>query len=195
MTYSDGDPYDSPSTGIPQTFDNLTVPSNMIYPTHSSPPKDTFTPLEVDVLPNHILNRRRLRPRNLHQDFVELLRQPLDPEEKLVPAMKELWEDERRRRLGRGQGIAESQMLPVSGGGRGRSMAELGYKTEEGGTQNMGGDWKISEELWGMLEDRMREEKLNKGSLTFNRFSKDVTAGVEGEKKSYDKVGGHGDIS
>ncbi|KAK4687469.1 DNA polymerase zeta, partial [Tremellales sp. Uapishka_1] len=183
-----GDPYDSPSGYPPSIFDSLSTPQSMLYPPALSPPKDTFTPLEIDVLPNHILNRNRLQARNLHNDFVELLRQPLDPEEKLVPAMKELWEDERRRRISKGLGTSESAMLPSSGGGRGRSMQELGYKVEgKEGEANRGGNWKISDELWEMLEERMGNERRKKGKLNFERFAKDVEGGKEGEKRKYDK--------
>jgi DNA polymerase zeta len=94
----EGDPYGTPPPlhGPPRTFDTLSAPTDMLYPPNLSPPKDTFTPLEIDILPHHILNRNRLKPRNLHQDFIELLHKPLDPDEKLVPAVAELWEDERR---------------------------------------------------------------------------------------------------
>lgn len=160
----------------------------MLYSSGLSPPKDTYTPLEIDVLPHHILNRRRLRPRALHQDFVELLHQPLDPEEKLVPAVAELWEDERRRRSIKGLSLSETAMMPGSGGMGGRTMAELGYKVEgESRAQNRGGDWKISDELWEMIESRMSDERRKKGRLTFERFSGDIRSGRDGEKRKYDR--------
>lgn len=189
LLMTEGDPYESPPQGPPTTFDAITVPSSMIYPPALSPPKDTFSPLEIDVLPHQILNRLRLKPRQLHHDFVELLRQPLDPTEKLVPAVAELWEDERRRRAAKGLSLKEEAMMPRSGGMGGRTMDELGYKVEGRETQeNRGGDWKISEELWEMLEDRMASERRKKGRTTFERFSMDVTAGKDGEKRKYDRV-------
>lgn len=165
------------------------APLEMRYPTNMSPSKDTFTTLEIDVMPYHIINRNRLKARALHHDFIELLHQPLHPEEKLVPAMHELWEDERRRRAARGLGTDEKQMLPVSGGGRGRSMEELGYKVDGRDVDNRGGDWKISEELWELLEQRMTSERHRKGKLTFDRFARDLKSGPNGEKRKYDKVG------
>ncbi|KAL7424032.1 DNA polymerase zeta [Cryptotrichosporon argae] len=174
----EGDPYDLQ----PSMINTLTVPTDMLYPSAMSPPRDTFAPLEVDVLPQDILNRRRLRPRLLHHDFVEL-RHPLDPEEKLVPAMRELWEDERRRRMQRGLGTAEAAMLPVSDGERGRTMDELGYN----GVHNNGGYWKISGEYWRMLEAKMANERKRRGPLSFERFSRDIAAGVNNEKRIYDK--------
>ena len=138
----------------------------MLYPHGFSPPKDTFTPLEIDVLPHHILNRNRLKPRYLHHDFTELLHKPLDPDEKLVPAVAELWEDERRRRMVKGLSLSERAMMPGSGGMGGRTKEELGYKVDgQELKENHGGEWKISEELWGMIEDRMSVEKRRKGDL------------------------------
>jgi DNA polymerase zeta len=190
----DGDPYASPPLGRITTFDSLTTPISMRYSNSLSPAKDTFAPLEIDVLPHQILNRLRLKPRHLHQDFVELLREPLDPDAKLVPAVAELWEDERRRRAAKGLSLSEDAMLP-SGGMGGRSMAELGYKVASGqaGTdqevkENKGGDWKRSEEMWQMLQERMQDERMKKGKLTFERFSSDLTSGKGGEKRRYDKV-------
>ena len=186
----EGDPFTSPdpSHGPPKTVDTLTVPLEMVYPTAMSPPKDTFTPLEIDVLPHHILNRNRLKPRYLHHDFVELLHKPLDPDEKLVPAVAELWEDERRRRASKGLSLSERAMMPGSGGMGGRTMAELGYKLEgDEPADNRGGNWKISEELWAMIQERMQDERRKNGRLTFERFSADTTSGKEGERKKYDK--------
>ncbi|WRT67197.1 uncharacterized protein IL334_004163 [Kwoniella shivajii] len=189
----EGDPYSSPPSspdGPPETFDTLTVPESMLYPTALSPPKDTFTPLEIDILPHHILNRQRLKPRNLHQDFIELLHSPLDPNEKLVPAVAELWEDERRRRSLRGLSLGSDAMMPGSGGMDGRSMQELGYKlpgTPNNQDENKGGNWKISDELWDFIKDRMDEERKKKGKLSFKGFSNEIAMGKSGEKKNYDK--------
>lgn len=160
---------------------------SMVYPHGTSPSKDTYAPLEVDILPNQIINRRRMKPRSLHHDFVELLRQPLDPKEKLVPAVAELWEDERRRRSAKGLSLAEEAMLPGGGMG-GRNMEELGYKVAgKEMPENRGGDWKISPEYWGMIEDRMETER-RKGRLTFERFTNQIASGRDGERRKYDKV-------
>jgi DNA polymerase zeta len=169
-------------------YNTLTVPLNMVYESGYSPPKDTYTPLEIDILPHQILNRRRLVMRHLHQDFVELMHKPLDPTDKLVPAVKELWEDERRRRAVKGLSLSEVAMLP-SGGMDGRNMAELGYKVP--GLQrldNRGGNWKRSDEMWEMLQERMETERRKTGKLSFERFSMEAAAGKNGEKRKYDKV-------
>ncbi|KAK8869691.1 hypothetical protein IAR55_000259 [Kwoniella newhampshirensis] len=187
----EGDPYDSPPSSPeqrPAVFDSITVPESMLYPIALSPPKDTFTPLEIDVLPHQILNRQRLKPRNLHHDFIELLHRPLDPYEKLVPAVAELWEDERRRRTLRGMSLGSDAMMPGSGGMGGRTMEELGYKVEgKEKKENRGGNWKISEELWGILGERMEEERQKRGKLTFEKFTTDAAVGQGGEKRKYDR--------
>ncbi|WVF72225.1 hypothetical protein IAT40_007037 [Kwoniella sp. CBS 6097] len=186
----EGDPYASPPSSPedrPSIFNDLTVPTSMVYPPALSPPKDTFTPLEIDVLPHHVLNRLRLKPRNLHHDFIELLHAPLDPNEKLVPAVAELWGDERRRRAQRGLSLASEAMMPGSGGMGGRNMEELGYKVEGKHVENRGGNWKISEELWGMIEERMQDERRKRGTLNFKAFSNEVAMGKGGEKRNYDR--------
>ena len=81
--------------------------------------------------------------------------------------------------------------MPGSGGMGGRTPAVLGYKINgeaDGGEPNKGGDWKISEELWEMIELRMGEERRKKGKLTYERFASDLLAGSGGEKRKYDKV-------
>ncbi|WVQ71759.1 hypothetical protein IAR50_001300 [Cryptococcus sp. DSM 104548] len=191
----EGDPYDSPpklpngSLGI---LNSLTIPESMFYAPGLSPSKESFTGLEIDILPHQILNRQRLTPRLLHHDFVELLRQPLDPSEKLVPAVAELWEDERRRRLLKGLSIGTAEMMPKGGGMDGRSMEELGYKVKKEGAaaqekRHIGGDWKISEELWEILEERMDAERKKRGPLTFEQFAKKCATGQDGERLMWDK--------
>ncbi|KIR32771.1 DNA polymerase zeta subunit [Cryptococcus deuterogattii MMRL2647] len=189
----EGDPYDSLSEtvtdGTLHILDSSTIPTSMLYPPGLSPAKETFTSIEIDILPHQILNRQRLMPRLLHHDFIELLHKPSDPNEKLVPAVAELWEDERRRRAAKGLGTGTNDMMPGSGGMEGRSMEELGYRGNQAdGKKNKGGDWKISDELWAILEERMDAERKRKGKLSFQRYSRDVSAGKEGEKLQWDKV-------
>ncbi|OXG52812.1 DNA polymerase zeta subunit [Cryptococcus neoformans] len=188
----EGDPYDSLSetvtNGTLGLLNSRTVPTSMLYPPGLSPVKNTFTSLEIDILPHQVLNRQRLIPRLLHHDFIELLHKPLDPNEKLVPAVAELWEDERRRRAAQGLGTGTNDMMPGSGGMEGRSMEELGYRGDGmDGEKNKGGNWKISDELWAILEERMGVERKRKGKLSFQKYSRDVSAGKDGEKLQWDK--------
>ncbi|ODN98467.1 DNA polymerase zeta subunit [Cryptococcus wingfieldii CBS 7118] len=191
----EGDPYESPPNlprGTLGILNSLTIPDSMFYAPGLSPSKESYTGLEIDILPHQILNRQRLTPRLLHHDFVELLRQPLDPSEKLVPAVAELWEDERRRRLLKGLSIGTAEMMPKGGGMDGRSKEELGYKVkkEDAATEekpHFGGDWKISEELWEILEERMAGERKKRGPLTFEKFAQKSASGQNGEKLMWDK--------
>jgi DNA polymerase zeta len=65
--------------------------------------KSSYCPIELDCTVADIMNRHWVKERQLHHDFVELLRPPIPEDEKLVQSVKELWEDERKRRQKRGQ--------------------------------------------------------------------------------------------
>ncbi len=60
-------------------------------------PRQSNCQLEVDIMVQDIQNRREIKPRLLHHDFIERLH-PTPPDEKLVHSMRELWKDETRRR-------------------------------------------------------------------------------------------------
>lgn len=60
-------------------------------------PRVSHCSIEVDICVQDILNRREVKPRPLHHDFIERLN-PLAPDEKLVHSMAGLWKDETRRR-------------------------------------------------------------------------------------------------
>ena len=63
-------------------------------------PRVSHCSIEVDICVQDILNRRDVKPRPLHHDFIERLN-PLPPDEKLVHSMAGLWKDETRRRKSR----------------------------------------------------------------------------------------------
>lgn len=60
-------------------------------------PKQSHCSLEVDVCVQDILNRLQIQERPLHHDFTEMLK-PVVSNERLVPSMAALWQDETRRR-------------------------------------------------------------------------------------------------
>ena len=60
----------------------------------------TRLPIEIDVISYHILNRHRITPRNVHDKL--RIPAPPPPPEPLVLSVRELWEDERRRRVAKG---------------------------------------------------------------------------------------------
>ncbi|KAJ5162172.1 hypothetical protein N7492_007564 [Penicillium capsulatum] len=59
--------------------------------------RQSHSSLEADVCVQNILNRHDIKERPLHQDFGELLR-PVTVNERLVPSVAGLWQDETRRR-------------------------------------------------------------------------------------------------
>ncbi|OKP07143.1 DNA polymerase zeta catalytic subunit [Penicillium subrubescens] len=59
--------------------------------------KQSHCPLEADVCVQDNLNRRNIKERALHHDFTEFLR-PAAFNERLVPSLAGLWQDETRRR-------------------------------------------------------------------------------------------------
>ncbi|OHE95822.1 DNA polymerase family B [Colletotrichum orchidophilum] len=60
-------------------------------------PRVSHCSIEVDICVQHITNRRMVKERRLHHDFVERLK-PLPADVKLVYSMAGLWKDETRRR-------------------------------------------------------------------------------------------------
>lgn len=132
-------------------YNDLTVSSDFLHPPTIG--KDTWSQIEIDIVPWQILNRRRLRPRYLHDSLKELLFPDLfDPEEKYVRSVRELWKEESRRR---GEmGLPEEEgMVPATDERMSRSVpsqGDVGFK---------GGMWD-STEMWEQkLEQRLQEEE------------------------------------
>lgn len=71
--------------------------------------RESRMPMEVDVAAHQIMNRRQLVARELHHKL-EIPAPPLPPEP-LVISVRELWDDERRRRLAKG--LSPSPEIPV----------------------------------------------------------------------------------
>jgi DNA polymerase zeta len=75
------------------------IPSDLVTD-ESELPRVSHCSIEVDICVQDILNRKDIKPRPLHHDFIERLN-PLPPDEKLVQSMAGLWRDETRRRKSR----------------------------------------------------------------------------------------------
>lgn len=72
------------------------IPNDLI--THDAVlPRVSHCAIEIDICVQDIMNRKDVKPRPLHHDFIERLN-PLAPDEKLVHSMAGLWRDETRRR-------------------------------------------------------------------------------------------------
>lgn len=106
----------------------------------SSYHRQTRMSLELDVEPHDILNRLRLIARNIHHK----LRFPAAPQppEPLVISVRELWEDERRRRVARG--LPPSPDIP-------RDLSE--------GSRSKGGEWVAEARWWEEIEKRIARER------------------------------------
>ncbi|GAA5992097.1 hypothetical protein JCM10908_000742 [Rhodotorula pacifica] len=105
---SPSDEYNPPScTGSYafRTYTTRTVPLGRIHPPveEGGPAKTSYMRLELDLPVSAILNRRRLTARNLHHDFIEMLHPERVERGKNVRSVRELWEDEQRRRAARGE--------------------------------------------------------------------------------------------
>ncbi|KAJ5594294.1 C4-type zinc-finger of DNA polymerase delta [Penicillium hispanicum] len=74
--------------------------------------KQSHCPLEADICVQDILNRSNVKERPLHHDFGEFLR-PVAFNERLVPSVAGLWQDETRRRKKR-MGITEPGNSPFT---------------------------------------------------------------------------------
>lgn len=74
--------------------------------------KQSHCPLEADVCVQDILNRFDVKERPLHHDFTELLR-PVAFNERLVPSVAGLWQDETRRRK-KQMGITDPGSTPFA---------------------------------------------------------------------------------
>ncbi|KAL8283649.1 hypothetical protein RQP46_005444 [Phenoliferia psychrophenolica] len=101
----ESDQYNPPSCAgrfSARIYDVDTVPRERTHGP-SGPDKASYCALELDLNVEAILNRTTTPPRNLHQDFYELGHPSTGPPEKLVTSVKELWDDERRRREARGE--------------------------------------------------------------------------------------------
>lgn len=71
--------------------------------------RESRVPLEIDIIPSHILNKRRLHPRNTHHQLHTST--PDLPSDPLVLSVRELWDDERRHR--QTLGLNPSPEMPI----------------------------------------------------------------------------------
>ena len=105
----------------------------------SQPAYFSVTRLRIDIS-YHILNRRRITPRNIH-DKLRIPAPPLPPEP-LVLSVRELWEDERRRRVAKG--LDPTPDVP---------------KVASASKRGMGEGWVSEARNWEALDERMSKEQ------------------------------------
>ncbi|CAO1637149.1 unnamed protein product [Jaminaea pallidilutea] len=89
-------------------WDENTVPPHLIQDHQTN--RTSYCELEMDVAAKHVLNRRALRARSIHHDFDEA--DNLGVNEKLVPSLTGLWEEESKRR--QKEGLSKTPPAPDS---------------------------------------------------------------------------------
>ncbi|KAE8147794.1 hypothetical protein BDV25DRAFT_168860 [Aspergillus avenaceus] len=132
-------------------------------------PKQSHCPLEVDVCVQDILNRLDVRERPIHHDFTELLK-PVSQNERLVPSMEGLWQDETRRRKKR-LGLDDPGSSPFG-------PEELVSLSADPRNQARGG-WIHEEEFRELTLRRAAEEKRRAGgkAIELDAFIKQNSLG------------------
>ncbi|CAG7964298.1 unnamed protein product [Penicillium nalgiovense] len=121
---------------------------------HPALQKQSHCALEVDVCVQDILNRLDVKERPLHHDFTELLK-PVAVNERLVPSVAGLWQDETRRRKKR-MGITEPGSTPFG-------PEELVSMSADPRDQSKGG-WIHEEEFREMASQLAANEKQADGN-------------------------------
>ena len=102
--------------------------------------RQTRMPLELDVASHQILNRHLLSARNVHHKLT--IPAPNLSDEPVVLGVRELWEDERRRRAARG--LPPTPVLPPDPSARSRGK---------------GGDWSAETHWWDQLRKKIERER------------------------------------
>lgn len=96
--------------------------------------------LEFDTVAPLIMNRHNVSPRNLHHKLT--IPQPSTSPEPLVLGVRELWDDERRRRIA--AGLPPSPDLP---------------QDPSANSRGAGGEWVAEARLWDQLKQRIEKER------------------------------------
>jgi DNA polymerase zeta len=96
--------------------------------------------LEFDTVAPLIMNRHNVSSRNLHHKLT--IPQPLTSPEPLVLGVRELWDDERRRRIA--AGLPPSPDLP---------------QDPSANSRGAGGGWVAEARLWDSLKQRIENER------------------------------------
>ena len=102
--------------------------------------RQTRMPLEVDAAAHQILNRHKLVARNTNHRLT--IPAPPLPPEPLVLSVRELWEDERQRRLAKG--LSPSPDIP---------------KDPSASSRGPGGDWVAEARWWDEIRKRVERER------------------------------------
>lgn len=118
------------------------IDTSMFEP--SSYLRQSRLPLELDVAAWHILNPRLLAPRSIHNTLT--IPAPAPPPEPLVLSVRELWEDERKRRIAKN--LPATPVMPSDGTG----------------ARGAGPGWRAEPRLRAELQARIERERDNRPS-------------------------------
>jgi DNA polymerase zeta len=135
-------------------------------------------PLEVDAAAHQILNRHLLVARNLHHKLT--IPSPVSSPEPLVISVRELWEDERRRRLAKG--LSPSPEIPVD---------------PSESSRGPGGEWIAEARWWDEVRKRIEKERegdvqMREGGKGWERFVMTTFESIEALWEQEWKVWRHG---
>ncbi|KKK13873.1 hypothetical protein P175DRAFT_0457016 [Aspergillus ochraceoroseus IBT 24754] len=124
--------------------------------------KQSHCPLEADICTQDILNRLEISERSIHNDFSEYLK-PVFSNERLVPSMAGLWQDEKRRRKKR-LGLLDPDSSPFS------NEDLVSFSTNPRKCSQ--GDWIHEKEFRQMTYQIAEEERRQDGDrkITFDGF-------------------------
>ncbi|KAI6136646.1 hypothetical protein F5141DRAFT_1208970 [Pisolithus sp. B1] len=126
-------------------------PSARQYPFKFSPHcRQSRMPIEIDAVAHRILNRHQLQARNIHNKL-HIPAPSLSPEP-VVLSVRELWEDERRRRISKG--LSPTPKLPTD------------VKTPRG----RGGNWVAEARWWEELGRKIELEKQDGSFMSENHY-------------------------
>ena len=128
---------EGPEEGAPD-YENTQAVQALFKP--SPHPTQSRMELEVDAVAFHILNRHALSARKIHHKLS--IPGPQLPTDPLVLSVRELWEDERRRRAAKG--LDPSPELPVD---------------PSENSRRPGGDWIAEARWWDEIKRRIEAER------------------------------------
>lgn len=130
-------------------------------------PRASNCALEVDIMVQDIQNRRLIKPRPLHHDFIERLHST-PPDEKLVHSMRELWKDETKRRKAK---MGDASQAPESSPFPPEVLVPMSADNDRVSYSQRRG-WVHEQEYRETIEQTIREErdKSDGTNLSFDTY-------------------------
>lgn len=125
-------------------------------------------PIELDVIPYHILNRAKVEPRHIHHKLqVPILEEAGEP---LVSSVRELWEDEKRRR--QEKGLNPTPELP---------------SVNPAGGRHPWANWAEEERFKEAIKERLEKEREEEAPVKSNAWEPWVMTTYESIQALWDR--------